>query len=145
MVMPSKTQARSVESGRSPFLPGVQPPAPFTLVIFGATGDLAARKLLPALSGLCRRRLLPERFAIVGVGRRDKSLEDFRADVRAAIVATPEHGATAGRCGDDFLASVFYHRADVTASEAFPQLARHVQQIEAERRLAGNRLFYLAT
>ena len=57
-------------SGQSPFIPGVQPPEPFTLVIFGATGDLAARKLLPALYGLWQGRFLPENFVIVGVARR---------------------------------------------------------------------------
>src|SRR5438874_10328824 len=75
------------EPRHSPFVPGVQPPEPFTLVIFGATGDLAARKLLPALSGLWHGRLLPDRFAVVGVGRRDKNDEAFRADVRAALAA----------------------------------------------------------
>ena len=52
-----------------------QKPDPFTMVIFGATGDLASRKLLPALYGLWHARFLPESFAIVGIGRRDKNDE----------------------------------------------------------------------
>src|SRR5262245_56007432 len=69
----------------SPFVPGVQRPEPFTLVIFGATGDLAARKLLPALYGLWHAGFLPEPFAVVGVGRRDKNDDAFRAEVRHAV------------------------------------------------------------
>ena len=68
-----------------PFVPGVQPPEPFTLVIFGATGDLAARKLLPALHGLWGGGFLPRDFVVVGVGRRDKDDHRFREDVRAAV------------------------------------------------------------
>src|SRR5258708_33363783 len=84
---------------QSPFVPGVQPPEPFTLVIFGATGDLAARKLFPALHGLWRGRFLPRDFAVVGVGRRDKNDEAFRQDVRRALAELDR--------ADDFLANVF--------------------------------------
>ena len=71
----------------TPFVPGVQMPPPFTLVIFARTGDLVARKLL--LRG-CKKHLfaagyLPEQFGIVGVGRRDKSDDAFRR--RGAKVA----------------------------------------------------------
>lgn len=55
----------------SPFVPGVQRPEPFTFVLFGATGDLAARKLFPALFGLWQSGFLPEEFALVGVARRE--------------------------------------------------------------------------
>ena len=58
-----------------PFMPGVSTPEACTIVIFGATGDLAGRKLLPALFGLWRGRLLPEQFSIVGVGRRDSRVK----------------------------------------------------------------------
>src|SRR5258708_3330699 len=60
----------------------VKPPEPFTLVLFGATGDLAGRKLLPALSSLLQGKYLPAEFAIVGVGRRDKTDQAFRHDVQ---------------------------------------------------------------
>ena len=69
----------------SPFLLEVQLPDPFTLVIFGATGDLTARKLLPALYGLWHAGFLPEMFAIIGVGRRDKNDDLFREEMRTAI------------------------------------------------------------
>jgi glucose-6-phosphate 1-dehydrogenase len=129
----------------SPFVPGVQPPEPFTLVIFGATGDLAARKLWPALYGLWRGRYLPRDFAVVGVGRRDKNDEALRQDVRAALAAFREDPPSSADDGDDFVAHVFYHRADFTAAEGMQGLAGRVHELEAERHLPGNRLFYLAT
>lgn len=129
----------------SPFVPMVQPPEPFTLVIFGVTGDLAARKLLPALYGLCHGRFLPESFAVVGVGRRDKSDDSLRAEARQAISKVRQDWpAAADRC-DDFLAKVFYYRADFTKPEALPGLARRLQELEAAGNLPGNRLYYLAT
>src|ERR1700693_3653846 len=61
------------------------PVAPTTLVIFGATGDLARRKLLPALYNLAHDGALPERFHLVGVSRREKAHEDYRAECEQAI------------------------------------------------------------
>src|SRR2546428_6859272 len=71
-----------VRSQESPFVSRVKPPEPFTLILFGATGDLAGRKLLPALAGLLQSKYLPAEFAIVGVGRRDKTDQVFGDDVR---------------------------------------------------------------
>jgi len=123
----------------SPFVGGVQPPEPFILVLFGATGDVAGRKLLPALGALWRSQLLPEQCAIVGVGRRPKTDDAFRADVRASLT-----GAKA-EAPDAFVARVFYQQADVTAAADMEDLARRVQQLEKDLGLPGNRLFYLAT
>src|SRR3712207_2864543 len=61
------------------------PVPPTTLVIFGATGDLAHRKLLPALYNLAHEGALPERFKLVGVARREKGKEDFREETRKSI------------------------------------------------------------
>src|SRR5437762_1133961 len=87
----------------SPFIPGVRLPEPFTLVIFGATGDLAARKLLPALHSLWRGGFLPGELAVVGVGRRDKTDDGFREDVRTALGTFGKESLAAGG-PDDFLA-----------------------------------------
>jgi glucose-6-phosphate 1-dehydrogenase len=144
--VPTATVIRPVAAlapGASPFIPGVQPPEPFTLVIFGATGDLAARKLLPALYGLWHNRFLPPKFAVLGVGRRDKSEDAFRTDVRTAV-ATFRQDAPAADGWDGFLSSVFYQRADLTTAEGMLELARRVQGLEANQGLPGNRLFYLA-
>jgi glucose-6-phosphate 1-dehydrogenase len=121
----------------------VQLPEPFSLVIFGATGDLASRKLLPALYGLWHDRFLPDQFALVGVGRRDKNDDAFRADARTAVAKARAEQATDTL--DGFLARVFYDRADFTTAPGMQGLAGRLNRLEAEQHLPGNRLFYMAT
>src|SRR5262245_23733253 len=125
---------------RSPFIPAGQVPEPFTLVIFGATGDLAARKLLPALHALWRNGYLPRDFVIVGVGRREKSDEAFRGEVKGTF----ESAKGDGSAEDGFLPHAFYQRADITSAEQMNELGKRVRELEATRKLPGNRLFYLA-
>lgn len=131
--------------GASPFVPGVQAPEPCTIVIFGATGDLAARKLLPALYGLCRRELLPERFAVVGVGRRDKNDDAFRKDVSAALEKFAGMAKSSGQGAERFVANVHYRRSDFATPQGMQDLARQIKDLEKKRQLPGNRLYYLAT
>src|ERR1700677_2399804 len=71
----------------NPLVAGLErlPVAPTTLVIFGATGDLAKRKLLPALYNLAHEGALPERFHLVGVSRKEKEDEDYQAECEQAI------------------------------------------------------------
>ncbi|MBN2578314.1 MAG: glucose-6-phosphate dehydrogenase [Pirellulales bacterium] len=126
-------------------LPPVQLPEPFTLVIFGATGDLTARKLLPSLFGLWRRRFLPEPFAVVGVGRRDKNDEVFREEARKEISRFRHDPLVPAEDWNRFLQRVFYHRADFTTAEGMQGLARRIGELESAGALPGNRLFYLAT
>ncbi len=77
----------SVPEGENPLVAGIErlPVPPTSLIIFGATGDLAHRKLLPALYNLAHEGQLPERFEMVGVGRRDQEHEDFRDAVLDSI------------------------------------------------------------
>src|ERR1700752_3807248 len=74
-------------SAANPLVEGLErlPVHPTSLVIFGATGDLAHRKLLPALYNLAHEGALPERFELIGVARRDQPHEDFRAIARESI------------------------------------------------------------
>ena len=127
----------------SPFVPCRGIPEPFTLVIFGATGDLAARKLFPAVFALARGQFLPAHFVVVGVGRREKDDRAFRDDVRKSLVAA--HADAPSEEVDDFLARVFYHRADLGATESLAGLGRRLGELEKAQELPGNRLFYLAT
>ena len=93
--------AIATESGE-PARAGLErlPVAPTTLVIFGATGDLARRKLLPALYNLAHEGALPERFHLIGVSRKEKAHEDYRAECEEAIRAfsrrTPDDEVLAG-------------------------------------------------
>src|SRR3954470_18849057 len=81
-------ETRAQQSGDNPLTEGLErlPVPPTTLVIFGATGDLAHRKLLPALYNLAHEGALPERFKLIGVARREKGHEDFREEARESIV-----------------------------------------------------------
>jgi glucose-6-phosphate 1-dehydrogenase len=135
--------AAGAQHQESPFVSRTKPPEPFTLVLFGATGDLAGRKLLPALASLLKNTYLPKEFAIVGIGRRDKTDQAFREDVRKDLAEFHQNASADDTA--DFLAHVFYQRTDFTTAEGMKELATRVQNLERERHLPGNRLFYLAT
>src|SRR5918912_3357990 len=81
------THAPREEVGENPLVEGLErlPVAPTTMVIFGASGDLAKRKLLPALYNLAHEGALPERFNLIGAARREQSDDDFRDMAREAI------------------------------------------------------------
>jgi glucose-6-phosphate 1-dehydrogenase len=128
---------------RSPFVPHGRMPGPFTLVMFGATGDLAGRKLFPAVFALARGQFLPGRFIVVGIGRRGKDDSAFREDVRRSLAAA--HPDAPREDVDDFQGRVFYHRADFTTAGAMTGLGKRLGELEGQHALAGNRLFYLAT
>ena len=127
----------------SPFVPRAKAPEPFTLVLFGATGDLAGRKLLPALASLLQHAYLPKEFAIVAIGRRDKTDESFRAEVKKDLAEF--HNAAPAADPADFLSHVFYQRTDFTTLDGMKGLAARLVDLEREHHLPGNRLFYLAT
>ena len=131
------------QAQESPFVSRVKLPEPFTVVLFGATGDLAGRKLLPALAGLLQNKYLPADFAIVGIGRRDKTDQAFRADIQKDL-AEFRKGESAEDAAE-FLSHVFYQRADFTTPEGMTGLVGRLGNLERERNLPGNRLFYLAT
>jgi glucose-6-phosphate 1-dehydrogenase len=139
--MAAETTRCHPESQASPFLSSVSRPEPFTLVILGVTGDLAARKILPALYALWRGDYFPPQFAIVGVGRRDKDDEAFRADVRHALEVFG-HETPPDDCWKQLAGHLFYHRADFNA--AMEGLAERLRKIEAPSGLPGNRLFYFS-
>lgn len=124
-------------------VPPVRVSEPFTIVVFGATGDLTARKLIPALFRLWRGGFFAAPFTLVGVGRRDKNDDGFRAELRDAALALA--GVDAGPDWDRFARSLVYHRADFTATDGYAGLARRLDEVEVGRGSAGNRLYYLAT
>jgi glucose-6-phosphate 1-dehydrogenase len=119
-------------------------PAPCVMVIFGVTGDLTARKLMPSLYDLAVGHPLPEGFSIVGVSHRDWDDETFRAEMRKAA----EEGARApvtDEAWDLFAQGLFYVRGDFDNDNVYTELKTRLEHIDEERRAHGNRLFYLAT
>lgn len=121
-----------------------KPAEPCTIVVFGATGDLTARKLLPALYNLQRDGHLPSRYAIVGFARREKSDEEFRDDTFEALKNHSRSKPRSLQDTEDFLKNVYYSRGDFDEGEAYSRLAERLKEIESERKLPPNRLMYLA-
>ena len=103
---------------------------PAVLVIFGATGDLTARKLLPALFGLHQGGYLPAELAIIGVGRRTKTDEQFRDDVRQALTKFRPDAAAQADMVQRFLARLFYHCADFGKLEGMLGLRQRIEDLE---------------
>jgi glucose-6-phosphate 1-dehydrogenase len=126
-------------SGRQCITP--EPLDPCTLVIFGASGDLAARKLMPALFNLFRNGGLPDRLRIVGCARTPMEDDAFREKLRPA----EEPGSPgAGGAWDEFAARLHYQAVDYTDSASFDELAAFLGRLDAEAGTMGNRIFYLA-
>jgi glucose-6-phosphate 1-dehydrogenase len=116
---------------------------PCALTIFGASGDLTQRKLIPALYALAIRNLLPEHFAVVGVSRTEMTTEDFRERMRQAVV---EHGRDEFRedVWEPLAAGIRYVAADFADEGGEQQVVDCLNELDRERGTAGNRVYYLA-
>jgi len=133
-------------AAENPLLEGLKlrrTPEPCALVIFGASGDLTSRKLFPALYSLAVRRLLPERFGVIGVARTEQTTRQWAAAMKAAV---KEHGR------DDFDESVWsnladglrYVATDFADDEGQDAVVRELYELDEERGTEGNRVYYLA-
>jgi len=119
-------------------------PDPCQIVVFGATGDLTARKILPAIYNLRRAGLLPPESAVLGFSRRDLSDRDYRGLAREAIVAHSRVPLEEG-IWSDFAESIHYQQGEFGDRSDFKVLEERLEQVDAARGTRGNRLFYLAT
>jgi glucose-6-phosphate 1-dehydrogenase len=114
------------------------------VVIFGASGDLTRRKLMPALYNLAVGRSLPSGFAVVGVARRDKTQESFRAEMREAVASFSRRKPIDRAVWDDFERGISYVRGPFEDKATYAKLAQHLATLDAERGTRKNRLYYLA-
>jgi glucose-6-phosphate 1-dehydrogenase len=117
--------------------------APATLVIFGGAGDLAHRKLLPALYNLHVDGLLPPRLAIVGAGRRGFSDQEYRAFAREGVTQFSRRPADE-HAWSDFSQLLFFHNLSIEETADYHSLGARLDTIEHERGLTGSRVYYLA-
>ncbi|MBA2461242.1 MAG: glucose-6-phosphate dehydrogenase [Actinobacteria bacterium] len=135
-----------MSTAENPLLEGLKlrrTPEPCALVIFGASGDLTSRKLFPALYSLAVRRLLPERFGVIGVARTEQTTRQWAAAMKAAV---KEHGR------DDFDESVWsdltgglrYVATDFADDEGQDAVVKELNELDEERGTEGNRVYYLA-
>lgn len=119
-------------------------PEPCILVIYGATGDLTARKLLPALYNLARDGMLPPQFACVGFARREKTHEQFRAEMKAAVSAFSRVKPIDEKLWNSFSDKIFYHQSEFHDAEGFARLSTFLSSLDRTLGTQGNRIFYLS-
>jgi len=114
---------------------------PCCIVVFGATGDLTHRKLIPALFRLSKQKLLHPRTAIVGFARRGLDSDAFREEMRRTVPGSDGSSPEWER----FAGSLFYQQGVFEDPEAFRALGRVLSGLDEKRGIPGNRLFYMAT
>ncbi|MGH2994739.1 MAG: glucose-6-phosphate dehydrogenase [Gaiellaceae bacterium] len=134
------------ELAENPLLRGLRArrtPEPCALAIFGASGDLTQRKLFPALYALAYRRLLPERFAVVGVARSPMSTDEFRERMRQAVI---DHGRDEFRepVWEELAAGLRYVATDFANEGGEQPVVGCLNELDETRGTAGNRVYYLA-
>ncbi|MBS0635355.1 MAG: glucose-6-phosphate dehydrogenase [Verrucomicrobia bacterium] len=117
---------------------------PCVLVIFGATGDLTARKLLPAIYNLKREGQLPSHFACVGFARRQKTHEQFRGEMYDAINKFSRVKPIDQNIWNSFSEQIFYHISEFDKDEGYEALKLFLQDIDNCFGTKGNRIFYLS-
>src|ERR671915_2075454 len=119
-------------------------PEPGVMVIFGASGDLTARKLIPALYDLAAARRLPMEFAVVGISRTEMSHDEFRKRLRDAL---DKHRS--GQVSDDvwesFSKGIFYLPGDSQKPGTYEELKGFLNELDTERGTEGNRIYYLSS
>ncbi|EFK95180.1 Glucose-6-phosphate 1-dehydrogenase [sediment metagenome] len=114
------------------------------LVIFGASGDLTSRKLIPALFSLKTQNLLPRKFAMIGTGRTGFNLDDFRQKMQESIVKFSEEEIKKEQV-TAFLEHLFYLPMDNSSGDDFLRLKDFIGEIDEKYGLGGNYIFYMAT
>jgi glucose-6-phosphate 1-dehydrogenase len=130
----------------NPLLEGLQirrRPEPCVLVIFGASGDLTSRKLMPALYALAFRRLLPDNFAIVGAARSPESDDEFRERMKKAV---QEHARDEFQhdVWDELAAGMRYVTLDIADEAGEDNLTKVLREVDHDRGTQRNRVYYFA-
>jgi glucose-6-phosphate 1-dehydrogenase len=118
---------------------------PCALVIFGATGDLTRRKLIPALYNITKGGLLGDQFAIVGVSRREVEVNAFREELRAGVNEFSRLKPVDPKVWSEFASRIEYVPGEFEDPATYQRLTKRLEQLDREHGLEGNRLFYLAT
>ena len=120
-------------------------PEPCTMVIFGASGDLTSRKLVPALYNLARERRLPGGFSVVGFARRPWDDAQFRELLRSGVNANSRNGSVDPALWSSFAEGISYLQGSFDEAQAYANLSERLAELDARRGTGGNRVFYLAT
>lgn len=116
-------------------------PDPCAAVIFGASGDLTERKLVPALYSLFRQRLLPKSFFVLGFGRTPMTDADFRKKMSGALQSIPDGQSSL----QEFIQRFHYVAGDYADPNSYKSLGETLQKLDTTYQTQGNRVFYLST
>jgi glucose-6-phosphate 1-dehydrogenase len=120
-------------------------PPPTAMVIFGSSGDLTRRKVVPALYNLFLDHWLPEQFFILGVARKAMSDADFRGQLREGIDRFSRRGKTRDQDWQRFAPNISYLATDYAQPDAFTTVAARLESLDQAWNIQANRIFYLAT
>ena len=115
------------------------------IVIFGASGDLTSRKLIPAIFSLKTQKLMPEKYAIFGAGRTNLSNEEFRTRMSEAILKYSEEKVIDNDLINDFVKDLYYHPLDNSSEAGYSELKSKMTDIDKNYGIGGNYIFYMAT
>jgi glucose-6-phosphate 1-dehydrogenase len=118
---------------------------PCAIVVFGASGDLAKRKVVPAMYDLAQHKALGERYGIVGFARTAMTDEAFRTSLGEAAKTISEVGPIDPAKWDEFASNLYYVKGDYNNDASYAELAKRLAEIDQQKQLGGNRLFYLST
>jgi glucose-6-phosphate 1-dehydrogenase len=118
-------------------------PAPASIIIFGATGDLSRRKLVPALYNLAHENYMPPVYNIVAFARKPHTNEEIRAEYKKAVTEFSRQEVR-DQLWDSFAQNIFYIQSNLDDLEGYKRLQAELDRMDGERGTAGNRLFYLA-
>jgi glucose-6-phosphate 1-dehydrogenase len=135
-----------IATEQNPLLEGLmirRRPPPCVLVIFGASGDLTQRKLMPALYSLAYRRLLPERFAIVGAARSQETDDEFRERMKDAVQRFARDPFRQD-VWDELAAGMRYSALEFDDDAGEDELTKVLREVDGERGTLGNRVYYFA-
>jgi len=121
-------------------------PGPCSMVIFGASGDLTQRKLIPALYYLHCERLLPQGFSVIGCAKTPYSIEKFREAMADGVRKFSEKSSSVDESSlSSFVESIYYLTDNFGDRKAYSQLGDLLGKLDREKGTGGNRLYYLAT
>ncbi|MBN2365625.1 MAG: glucose-6-phosphate dehydrogenase [Calditrichaeota bacterium] len=119
-------------------------PANSILTIFGASGDLTKRKLIPALFDLFQQKLLPEKFAVLGVSRTEYSDESFREKMASGVKESRDQETPQSETMSNFLKHVYYESIETENTDEYIRIKKRLENLYREYQAGGNTIYYLA-
>jgi glucose-6-phosphate 1-dehydrogenase len=118
---------------------------PCAVILFGASGDLAKRKVIPAMYDLAQLDSLGERYSIIGFARTPMTDDSFRTTIGEAAKTISEVGPIDPAKWNEFSSNLYYSAGEYGDPNSYAQLAKRLAEIDKKKNLGGNRLFYLST